>query len=206
MEVNRRRTQQERSAAMRAALVAAARPLFAAEGFAAVGTEAIVREAAVTRGALYHQFADKVELFAAVFEDVEREVCERIVAAQPPLDPAAPDAALAAITAGVETWLDACADPGIQRIVLVDGPAVLGWARWRELGMRYAGGLIEGVVALAAADGPLAGVPVRPLAHVVVGALEEAALYVAGSDDPDAARAEMAGVLTRTFGVLFGGR
>jgi AcrR family transcriptional regulator len=203
MDVNRRRTQEERSAATRAALVAAARPLFADEGFAAVGTEAIVRAAAVTRGALYHQFADKVELFAAVFEEVEREVVDRIVAAQAvPASPSPADA-LAAFDAGVATWLDACAEPGIGRIVLVDGPAVLGWARWREIGMRYAGGLIEAVVTLAAEGGPLAGLPVRPLTHVVVGALEEAALYIAGSPDPPAARAEMAEVLRRTFGTLF---
>jgi AcrR family transcriptional regulator len=205
MEVNRRRTQQERSAAMRAALVASARELFAAEGYAAVGTEAIVRAAEVTRGALYHHFADKEELFLAVFEDVEREVLGRIVASMPVVGPDAGTAAtLAALDAGVATWLDACADPGTQRILLVDGPAVLGWTRWRELGMGYAGGLIEAVVAQAVTTGPLGGLPARPVTHVVIGALEEAALYVAGHDDPAAARAEMAAVLSRTFAALFG--
>ena len=207
---------------MRAALVASARELFAAEGYAAVGTEAIVRAADVTRGALYHHFADKEELFVAVFEDVEREVLDRIVASMPSVDPSAGAsggasggasvdasggaATLAALDAGVATWLDACADPGTQRILLVDGPAVLGWTRWRELGMGYAGGLIEAVVAQAVTAGPLDGLPVRPVAHVVIGALEEAALYVAGHPDPAAARTEMAAVLSRTFAALFAPR
>ena len=73
-----RRTQADRSAATRSALVAAARRLFAAEGYAEVGTERIVQAAGVTRGALYHQFADKADLFATVFEEVEAELTQRL--------------------------------------------------------------------------------------------------------------------------------
>ena len=127
----------ERSEATRAALVAAARPLFADRGYAHVGTEEIVRAAGVTRGALYHQFRDKLELFAAVVEQLEQELAKRTgVAAMATQQPGAPDP-LAELRAGAEAWLEACTEPEIQRIVLLDGPAVLGWERWREIGMRY---------------------------------------------------------------------
>lgn len=186
----KRRTQAERSASTRAALVAAARPLFAQHGFAAVGTEAIVRAAGVTRGALYHQFEDKTELFAAVFEAVEQEVMARIGTL---LAEAADPANL--LENGADAWLEACADPEVQRIVLVEAPAVLGWERWRELGLRYGVGLVEAALAAAIEEGRIAPQPVRPLAHVLMGALDEAALYVARADDPVAAREQMRGVL-----------
>lgn len=119
-----------RSAATRAALVAAARPLFAEHGFAGVGTETIVRAAGVTRGALYHQFADKTELFAAVYEAIEEDLARRLgerVAAAAATDP------IEVMTLGANAWLDAGAEPEVQQIVLLDGPAVLGWQRWREI-------------------------------------------------------------------------
>ncbi len=193
-----KRTQAERSAATRTALVAAARPLFAARGYAAVGTEELVRAAGVTRGALYHQFAGKEELFAAVFEQVEAEVAERIGrvlggegggAGAGPADPGA------ALRAGVAAWLDAVDDPEIQRIVLIDAPAVLGWDRWREVALRYAGGMVEAVLQAGMDAGQLAPRPVEPLAHVLLGALDEAALYVAQSADRAAARAAVEDVL-----------
>ena len=185
-----RRTQAERSAATRALLLAAARPLFAARGYAAVGTEEVVRAAGVTRGALYHQFAGKEELFAAVFEQVEAELAEGIGLALGGADPGAgPSDPLAALRAGIDAWLDAVDDPEVQRIVLLDAPAVLGWARWREVALRYAGGMMEAVLAAAIEAGQLAPRPVEPLAHVLLGALDEAALYVAGAADRAGARA-----------------
>ena len=118
-----RRTQAQRAADMRGALIAAARPLFAAPGFADVSLEAIVRDAGVTRGALYHHFADKTEVFAAVFEQVEAEMAARMgkaIAAAAVTDP------VEILRLGAAFWLDACADPEVQRIVLMDAPAVLG--------------------------------------------------------------------------------
>src|SRR5215218_8988181 len=111
------RTQAERSATTRAALVAAARPLFAAHGFAGVGTEAIVRAAGVSRGALYHQFADKTDLFAAVLEAVEDDLTHRIAERLEAMDDAVP-----VLEAGGDAWLAACAEPDVERIVLIDGP------------------------------------------------------------------------------------
>jgi AcrR family transcriptional regulator len=192
MEV--KRTQAGRSAATRTALVTAARRLWAQRGYAAVGTPEIAAAAGVTRGALYHQFADKTELFAAVLEEVEGEVTAALgerVAREGPPDP------LAAMRLGATAWLDACADPEVQRIVLLDAPSVLGWERFRAVGMRHGLGLVEAMLAAAVEAGAIPAQPLRPLAHLLIGAMDEAALYVARAPDPDAARAEMAPILTR---------
>ena len=184
------RTQSERSEATRGALVAAARPLFAERGYAAVATEEIVRAAGVTRGALYHHFHGKQELFEAVYEEIEREVTERIAA-----DALSGNDPVEALRAGAEAFLDHCLEPEVQRIVLLDAPAVLGWERWREIGARYGLGLIEAALGAAIEANQVRSQPVRPLAHVLMGALDEAAMVVARADDPAAARAEMAVVL-----------
>jgi AcrR family transcriptional regulator len=186
MEV-KRRTQLERSEATRNALVAAARRLFAEHGYANVGTEAIVKAAGVTRGAMYHQFPDKAELFAAVFEAVETDLMGRMAGG---IDSTLTEPR-AVLEAGVVSWLDACAVPEVQQIVLLDGPVVLGYERWREIGMRFGAGLMETLLQEGMDDGWLISQPVRPLAHVLIGALDEAALFVAQADDPNRARAEV---------------
>lgn len=188
----KRRSQVDRSAATRAALVAAARPLFAERGFGGVGTEAIVRAAGVTRGALYHHFTDKTELFAAVYEAIEEHVASRLgerIAAAGASDP------IEVMMLGVDAWLDACGEQEVQRIALLDGPAVLGWQRWREIGMRYGLGLVEGLLTHAIEVGRIPPQPVRALAHALVGALDEAGLYIARSEDQAAAREEMRTVI-----------
>jgi AcrR family transcriptional regulator len=199
MNVNPRRTQADRSAATREALVAAARALFRDHGFGGVGTEAIVREAGVTRGALYHQFADKTELFAAVVEAVERDVNAGIGAAVADAGVTDP---IDVMVLGARAWLEACGRPEVQRILLLDAPAVLGWERWREIGMKYGMGLLEGLIAHAIELGRIPAQPVRPLAHIVIGALDEAALYVARSDDQETARAEIGAVVERLIASL----
>jgi AcrR family transcriptional regulator len=204
MDVNvavTRRTQADRTAATRAALVAAARQLFAEHGYAEVGTERVAQAAGVTRGALYHQFADKADLFAAVLEAVEVDLTQRlieVVAALPQDDP------IALVAAGAEAWLDASVEPEVRRIALLDGPAVLGWARWREVGMRHGFGLVTGLLGELIAAGAIPAQPVEPVAHVLIGALDEAALYVAQADDPTTARAEAAAVLRRLVTALVG--
>jgi AcrR family transcriptional regulator len=196
-----RRTQAERTAATRALLIGAARKLFADKGFAEVSTQAIVAAAGVTRGALYHQFDDKTGLFAAVYEEVERDlvadVAGQIMAAQPP-DP------LEAMRVGVRLFLDRCAAPDVQRIVLVDAPSVLGWERWRAVGVKYGLGVIEGMLAHAIAEGAIPEQPVRPTAHVVLGALDEAALYVSRATDREQARREMDAVCDRLLSGIAG--
>jgi len=193
MKINRK-TQVERSEATRAALINAARRLFAASGFSAVGTEAIVRAAGVTRGALYHQFSDKTGLFAAVFEVVEAEITQRIDAAVSNSGQSDP---IVLMKLGAATWLDVCAEPEVQRIVLIEAPAVLGWDRWREISLRYGMGLVQGLVDYGISVGRVVAQPVAPLSHVLIGALDEAALYVARADDPAEARREVGAVIDR---------
>jgi AcrR family transcriptional regulator len=196
---HKRRTQAERSAATRGALVAAARLLFAERGYAAVGTPEVAAAAGVTRGALYHQFAGKADLFLAVYEQVEQEVTERIgelMASAGVSDP------LAALTAGAEAFLDACTEPEVQQIALLDAPAVLGWERWRAVGLNYGLGMTEAALRAAMDAGRIAEQPVRPLAHVLLGALDEAALYVARAADPDTARDEMRPLFARLLAGL----
>lgn len=203
MEVKRpaRRTQAERTAATRAQLLEAARKLFATTGFSEVSTQAIVAAAGVTRGALYHQFADKAELFAAVHEQVEAELVAEVGEA---VAAAAPDGALAAMRVGARQFLDRCAAPEVQQIVLIDAPSVLGWERWREVGLKYGLGVIETMLARAMADGEIPEQPLRPTAHVLLGALDEAALYVSRAADPQRARAEMDAVCERLIAGIAG--
>jgi AcrR family transcriptional regulator len=186
------RTQAARSAATRAALVDAARPLFAARGYADVGTEEIVRAAGVTRGALYHHFADKSELFAAVFEAVEQELSERIGAAVATTADADP---IEVMRAGASTWFDACVEPAVHRIVLVEAPAVLGWERWTEISNRHNMGLVQALLTHAIDVGRIPPQPVPPLAHALLGALREAALFLARAEDPGQARQDVGAVI-----------
>ena len=162
-----------------------ARELFAERGYAGVGTEEIVARASVTRGALYHHFADKKDLFRAVHEELEEQLVasigERIAGIEDPWE--------LAVT-GVRAFLDACTDPALRQIALIDAPAVLGWEEWREIDARY--GL--GLVSFGLRNGMDAGVfreqEVTPLAHLLIGAMTEAALMIANARDPDSARGE----------------
>jgi AcrR family transcriptional regulator len=191
--MNVKRTQAERSEATRSALIGAARELFGTRGYGDVGTEEIVARAGVTRGALYHQFTDKRDLFRAVLEDLEQEVVNRL-GEQVVAKSSGPGAAL---IAAMGAWLDACEEPEVQQIMLIDAPGVLGWAQWREIGQRHAVGETMALLEAAMEEGTIARQPVRPLAHVVVGALDEAVLYVAAAEDRATARAEMTAVLER---------
>jgi AcrR family transcriptional regulator len=199
MNVNPLRTQADRSAATKEALVRAARPLFARDGFGAVSTEAIVRAAGVSRGAMYHQFKDKTALFEAVFEAVQQDVTTRLATTVGQAGEADP---IALMELGAHAWLDACAEPEVQRIVLLDAPAVLGWERWRELGLKYGSGLVEAMLAHAISVGRIEDQPVRPLAHVLIGSLDEAAMYVVRAEDPVLARDQMRTVISRLVRAL----
>jgi AcrR family transcriptional regulator len=176
----------EQSEATRAALVAAARKLFSARGYQDVGTEEIVRAAQVTRGALYHHFSDKRDLLRAVHEEIEGEIVaaigEQMAGIEDPVE---------LLRTGVSAFLDICTRPEITQITLVDSPSVLGWQEWREIDMRYSLGLVTAGLQAGMDQGALRPQPVLPLAHLMVAALGEAGLMMAGSDDPGAARAEV---------------
>jgi AcrR family transcriptional regulator len=183
--MSRPRTQADRLAATRAALLKAARTIFAEQGYAAAATEEIVRRAKVTRGALYHHFEDKRALFDAVASDVAREIAGRIDAMTPMDDP------LKALIVGTGAFLDACLDPAVRRIYLIDAPAVLGWHRWREIdaphGVRS---LREGVTAMLA-EHPDNALAIEPTTFLLAGAFNEAALWIAEAKDEKAARRAM---------------
>jgi len=189
----------ERSEATRAALMATARELFATRGYAAVGTEEIVRSAGVTRGALYHHFAGKLDLFAAVYEQVEAELVERIAAAVD-VPGAAP---LDVLRAGALAFLDACeSDLAVQRIALIDAPSVLGWERWREIGLRYGLGLVRGTIEAAIEAGQIEPQPAEPLAHLLLGAIDEGALLVARAQDGGETRRQIGSSLEKVLSAL----
>jgi AcrR family transcriptional regulator len=184
--------QAERSDATRKALVDVARKLFARRGYTDVGTEEIVRRAGVTRGALYHHFSGKEDLFRAVAEQVEEEMTRKSAqAALAHSDPWEQQ------KAGWDAFLDACLDPAVQRIILLDAPSVLGPKAWREIAAKYGLALVQfGIQSLIEA-GLIEDQPVDPLAHLVIGALSEAAVVIAQSEDTQAARAEMGAAIER---------
>src|SRR5918999_132844 len=175
--------QEERSEATRARLMAVARELFAERGYAGVGTEEIVRRAKVTRGALYHHFADKRDLFRAVHERVEQDLVagigERMAGTSDPWE---------VMVTGTRAFLDACGEPAVKQIALTDAPAVLGWSEWREIDERYGLGLMKAALGGAVEAGVLRPGPLDALSHLLLGALSEAAFMVAEADDPAATR------------------
>jgi AcrR family transcriptional regulator len=169
----------------RAELLRVARGLFAERGYSGVGTEEIVARANVTRGALYHHFADKKDLFRAVHEQLEEELVasigEQIAGIEDPWE---------LIVSGVRAFLDAATDPALRQIALIDAPAVLGWEEWREIDARYGLGLVTFALRNAMDRGVFRDQEVTPLAHLLIGAMTEAAMMVANAKDPDAARRE----------------
>lgn len=200
---SKRRTQEERSAATRDALIAAARKLWGLRGYADVGTPEIAAAAGVTRGAMYHQFADKATLFRQVVEAVEQDVMARmavVVANSGATTPAD------AVRAAVDAWLDVSGDPEVRQLILLDAPSVLGWAEFRDVAQRYSLGMTEQLLTEAMRAGQLAEQPVRPLAHVLIGALDEAAMLIATAEDPKRTRTETGQVLHRLIDAMFDGR
>lgn len=176
------RTQAERRDATRAALLAAGRELFGERGFDAVGTADVVAAAGVTRGALYHHFDGKKGLFAAVFEEIERD----LVGNFPVEELTGPDP-LANLLGAVDTFLRLSLESNLQRIALLDGPAVLGWEAWHEVEARYGLGLIRAGLTAAIEAGQIRDLPVEELSVAILGAFIETALQLARAEDPDAA-------------------
>jgi AcrR family transcriptional regulator len=186
VEAGREPADGARGAATRATLLRVGRELFAERGYAAVGTEEIVARAGVTRGALYHHFADKRDLFRAVHEQLEDELVggigERMAGIDDPWE---------LIVTGLRAFLDSCTDPAIMRVSLQDAPAVLGWREWREISERHGMGLVSFGLQNAMDRGVLVPRPVGPLAHLLMGAMSEAAMVIVNADDPRKARADV---------------
>ena len=179
-------TQEERSEATRGKLLAVARKLFRTRGYTRTFIEDIAARAGVTKGAFYHHFPDKKAIFLAVFHETEQALMEASAAGA-----RGPDA-WSQFRAGCRAFLEASIDPGVQRVILRDGPVVLGWEAWREIDARYSLGLIEGALQQAMAEGRVSG-SLKPLAHLLFGALCEGAMMVSRAAKPRAALAEVMG-------------
>jgi AcrR family transcriptional regulator len=189
----------EHVADTRQALVDVARTLFTEQGYAATGTEEIVAAARVTRGALYHHFHDKTDLFRAVMEQIAREVAEHLIDAELSR-PAAPSPADAweEVRDGLRAFLDLCVvTDDFQRIVLVEGPAVLGHEAWDQLVARHGSNLLSEWLSRAIEQGRIAPLPVEPLTRLLIAMISESSLYIARAADRPAARAAMGTVLDR---------
>jgi AcrR family transcriptional regulator len=172
--------------ATREALIRAALELFTKRGYSGVGTEEIVARAKVTRGALYHHFEDKRDLFRAVFERVEADLMERIGATMETAD----DPWNLMLT-GMRSFLDACEEPAVKQIALTDAPSVLGWKEWREIDNRHGLGLTRAALQGAVDAGILRPIAVEPMAHLFVAALSEAAFVIAHAEQPRKARTQV---------------
>lgn len=189
-----------RGEATRSQLVAIARRMFAERGYEDTSIEAVLREAGVSRGSLYHHFASKEALFEAVAEDVETSVGEEAVAnaqAAGLTDP------LELLRAGFLAWVRLAGDPVVQRILLIDAPAVLGWERWRAMEERHALGLIRTVLDILAGQGKLRPELTGTLAHILLASVNEVALLVARSQDKESAMQEGADAIDELLQRLF---
>lgn len=188
-----------RGKATKAALISAARELFVSKGYFATGTEEIVAKAdAGTRGALYHHFADKEDLFRAVFDEVQADLAAATVVNER-------DDALELLTAALQQFLDASADnPDVQQVLLIDGPAVLGWDQWRSLEAEYGLGVITSMLDAAVVQKVIPRQPTAPLAHMLLAAVDEAALYIANASDRRQAHTQARQSLKRLLGGLRG--
>ncbi len=172
-----------RGATTRAHLIEVATGLFADRGYEGTSIDAVLDAAGVSRGALYHHFASKEALFEAVFSAVEDRIGDDVVAAS-----AGSVDAVAVLRAGCLAWVQLAGDPVVQRIILVDAPAVLGWERWRELEDQHALGLLRGVLEGVAGQGRLPPDLVDTFAHVLLAAVNEIALLIARAPDPPSAQ------------------
>jgi AcrR family transcriptional regulator len=173
-----RRTQQQRSETTTSELIEAARSLFAAKGYEATSLDDIVDAAGMTKGALYHHFSGKRELFAAVFEQEERKLAEISANAyRRKRDP------WEGLLAACRAYLEAALDPGVQRIAVLDGPSVLGWDELRTVEAKYTLAGMEHALQEIVDSGRIKRRPLKPLAHMLQGAVCDAALLVARSEN-----------------------
>jgi AcrR family transcriptional regulator len=185
-------------AATRASLIEAGRELFGSKGFADTSLDEVVARAEVTKGALYHHYRGKEDLFAAVYEQVLRELSDRVVTEFLRPDP------WEALLLGCDLWVEAHLDPAVQRIVMRDARAALDWDIIRDFEARYGAVPLRGVLRRAIRKGIIERQPLRPLALMVMGALNEACFYVVDADDPELARAEVRTLTARLLEGLAG--
>ena len=186
-----RSRREEYTEATRRALLDSAAAAFVERGYAEASLDDIARGARLTKGALYHHFGSKEGLFAAVYEQVQREVSDRVVEQFLLPDP------WQALVVGCDLWVDAHMEPSVQRIVLRDARAFLGWQVVRDVENRFGVVPLRGVLRRAVRVGLIEGGSLRPLALMVMGALTETCFYVADADDPRVAREEVRALMQK---------
>lgn len=188
----------EKGAQTRRAFIDAARALFVDHGYFATSTEDIIAEAdAGGRGALYHHFADKQALFLSVLHEVQADLATAIAAQVEEGD------ALHTLASSLEAFLDCAAERAdVQRILLIDGPAVLGWEAWRSMEADYGLDFLEQTLQAAVGAGIIDDQPLRPLAHMLLALVDEAALYIANAADTAHARTEVGASIDRLLSGL----
>jgi len=174
----------DRGQATRDLLVTEATRLFAERGFEATSIEAVLEATGVSRGSLYHHFKGKDALFAAVLDAEEARIGDATLRAAIP----AGDDPVAALRAGAMEWIRLAGDPVVQRIVLIDAPAVLGWERWREIEEQNALGTLKVAMQAAADEGRIDASLVDMFAHAILAAVNELALLIARAEDTAAAQ------------------
>jgi AcrR family transcriptional regulator len=175
----------EKGRETRERLIATGRELFGERGYDATPIEAILERAGVARGALYHHFSNKEALFDAVLDRLVAEIADTAAdAARTATDP------VESLRAGCRAWLRMALDPAVQLIALVDAPAVVGWSRWRGLDEQHTLGRLRSNLQAIADTGGLPAGQVDVLAHMVLAAVNEAALMIARSENPRAALAD----------------
>lgn len=179
------------------ALVRHARKVFAKKGYADASLGEIVRRAGVTKGALYHHFPDKAQLYRAVVEDVERELVSAIQEAAAPGRDAGER-----LDRMCTAYLDHCLVPEVQRILVLDAPVVLGWKSWCDIDREYGFGAVSAALAQAMDAGVIDTQPTEPLAQVLLGALNTAARVIASARDPEDAREQVGESIERLLAGL----
>lgn len=178
-------TNVERAASTRAKIIAAARRLFAANGYERTSTEVVLAESQVSRGALYHHFANKEALFAAVLETVEEDITASTARAG--LGAADP---VEALRRAFDSFLSMACEAEVRQIVLTDAHSVLGWQKWREIEGRYGLGRLKVALKMIASMGRIRQDMVDIYAHILLASLIEVAFLTARSTDPAAAAGE----------------
>lgn len=183
-------TQEARRIATANRLIAAGRELFGARGFDQVSQAELVRRAGVTRGALYHHFDGKEGVFAAVYAELQAEITERI------LDSASQEESVwGQLTAGCRAFLRACLERDVQRIVLEDGPRVLGWDHWRAVDAGSGLVALQEGVRSAIRAGEMRKLPEEATARGLLGTMNELGIWLAAADEPHMALREAETVL-----------
>jgi AcrR family transcriptional regulator len=189
VKVNQRTPEQ--GAATQEALISAGRQLFGTRGYGETSLDAIVAAAGVTKGALYHHFSGKQQVFAAVFEQVKRDLSSQLAPVLQTQDP------WMGIVAACRTYIEIHTDPAVERIVLRDARAVLNPDAWRRVDSQWGAVMFRGAFRRAMNRGVFARLPLNTLAMIVTGALAEACLLVADAENPETARTEALAVVVR---------